>query len=152
MKSRRIHFGPIAVAAWVVAIGWIVLAVWIFVAFEPSWATAAAWVASLAGLLTGWVAFSLRIVTDANGIRIPGEPQLAWEDVDSVGVRPGLLHLPVVITLQGRGLSEHPMEGLGAGRRTAHKLAQKVADAGGLGPVEPPQQRSKRGAARRAAR
>ncbi len=152
MKSRRIHFGPIAIVAWVVAIGWIALAVWIFVGLEPSWATAAAWVASLAGLVTGWVAFSLRVVTDADGIRIPGEPKLAWDDVDSVLVRPGLLHLPMAVTHKGRGISEHPMEGLAAGRRTARKLAQRVADAGGLGTVEQLNQQSKRGAARRAAR
>lgn len=152
MRSRRIHFGPIATVAWVVAIGWIALAVWIFVALEPSWATAASWVASLAGVLTGWVAFSLRVVTDGEGIRIPGEPKLAWDDVDSIGVRPGPLHLPIVMTRQGRGISEHPMEGLAAGRRTAQKLAQKVADVGGLETVELPQQHSKRGAARRAAR
>lgn len=151
MKRRRIHLGPFVLAAWLFAIGWVALAVWIFLAQDAPWANAATAVAGLAGLVTGWVAFSLRIVTDGQGIRIPGERKLSWDDIDSISVRPGLLSVPVAVTLHGRGVAEHPMEGLAAGRRTARRLAQKVADAGGLGEVPQPQRPAKRGPARRGA-
>lgn len=149
--KRRTHTGPLAIVAWVIALGWFALAVVIFLVFEDSWASLAAGLATLAGIVTGWIAFSLRVVTDAEGVRIPGQRPIAWDDIDSIEVKPGLLNVPQVVTRQGRGLIEHPVEGLAAGRRRSVRLAQRIADAGELGSVPALVRANRRGKARRAA-
>ncbi len=151
MNRRRTHIGPLAIIAWLLAAGWVALGVVTILVVHDSWAPLAATIATMAGAVTGWIAFSLRVVTGAFGVRVPGNPPITWDDVDSVEIRPGLLHIPVLITQQGRGLVEHPREGLAAGRRLAHRLAQKVSDTGELGQVLEPARRGRRGKARRAA-
>lgn len=130
--------GPFALFAWAVTVAWLGLAAAVLVVLPPPAHVAFAVAAVLAGVATGWVARSMAVHVGPDGITLPGRERIAWSDVDEVALVPGAITVPVVTVRVGRALADHPLDGLaGVGRASgvARRLAERVADFGGLGPV-----------------
>lgn len=130
--------GPFVVLAWVVTVAWLTLTPVLFVVLPAPSNAAFAVVAALAGIATGWVAWSMAVRVGPDGITLPGRDRIAWSDVDEVALVSGAVTVPVVTIRSGRALADVPLDGLaGVGRDSsvARRLAERVADAGDLGPV-----------------
>ncbi len=126
------------VLTWVVAVGWLVLAAYSFFALaEPTrWVLGGVSVAGALG--TGWLASSLRIPYDDEGLRLPRRGHVSWDQVDSVDLVPGLVCVPVLSLHAGRVLDEVHLDGLawfGGTNGMARALAEKVARAADLDAV-----------------
>lgn len=127
--------GPVTVFAWAVTAGWVVLAAGVAVTLASPLNVAGAAVALLLGVATGWLASSLGVHLDGDGLRVGRAARIAWDDVASIDVDPGRLVLPVASVRRGRALVDVPLDGLAGPAALARRLAQRVADAGDLGPV-----------------
>jgi len=123
---------------WVIAVGWLALAAYSLLALaEPiRWVLGGVAVAGALG--TGWLARSLRVPYDDDGMRLPRWGQVRWDQVDSVDLVPGLICVPVVSLRSGRMLDDVHLDGLawfGGTNGRARTLAERVARAGGLDAV-----------------
>lgn len=130
--------GPMVVMAWLVAAGWLVLAVVcpLVLAAPGGWVLGA--LGALGASLTAWLALSLRVRHDAAGLVLPGHGHVAWEQVEAVDVRPGLVCVPVVGVRQGRAVSEVSLGGLawfGGPDGAARTLAERIAALAGVAEV-----------------
>lgn len=141
--------GPVTVFAWAVAVGWFVLATVVGATVPSPANVAGAAVAAVFGVATGWLAASLGVRVDADGLRVGRAPRIAWDDVAGLEVGPGRLTLPVASVRRGRALVDVSLDGLAGPAGLARRLAQQVADAGELGPVGV-RDAAGRGSARRA--
>ena len=148
VASRSVT-GPAAALAWLVAVGWLALAAAVVLTVVAPWNLLGAAVAVVLGVATGWLASSLGVRVDGDGLRIGRAGRLPWDDVTAITLGPGRFVVPQASVRRGRALMDVPLDGLGAPAGLARRLAQRVADAGELGPigVRTPEAR---GAARRA--
>lgn len=134
--TPRVLRGPLAWVGWAVAAAWLGLGVVAWLRFgEPAgWVIAG--VSALAAAATGVVSNGLRVLVSEAGVTLAGGHEVAWEDVDHVGVRSGLVSVPYLAVRVGRALDDVPLDGIAAfGRSGALRLAEQVADAGSLGEV-----------------
>lgn len=136
--TSRAFSGPMVVVTWVVAVGWLALAAYSFFALaEPiRWVLGGVSVAGALG--TGWLASSLRIPYDDEGLRLPRRGHVRWDQVDSIDVTPGPLSVPVLSLRSGRMLEDVYLDGLawfGGANGLARTLAEKVARTAGVDAV-----------------
>ncbi len=127
------------VVTWVVAVGWVALAAYSFVALAETIRWVLGGVSVVGALGTGWLASSLRIPYDDEGLRLPRRGHVGWDRVDSVDLTPGALSVPVLSLRSGRVLEEVPLDGLawfGGPTGLARTLAEKVARAAGVKDVD----------------
>lgn len=126
------------VLTWVVAVGWLTLAAYSFFALAEPTRWVLGGVSVVGALGTGWLASSLRIPYDDEGLRLPRRGHVSWDQVDSVDLVPGLVCVPVVSLHSGRVLDEVHLDGLawfGGTNGMARALAEKVARAADLDAV-----------------
>lgn len=136
--SPQVLRGPFTWLALAVALGWVALAGASLVLLSGPVSLAAALGCVVAAALTAWIAATLGVTVDADGVRVGRGGVTAWADVSSVDVRSGVLSVPVLSVRQGRALADVPLEGLawwGRSSALATGLAQRIADAGDLGAV-----------------
>lgn len=134
--TSRVLRGPFSIAGWAVAVAWLAVGTvaWLRLAEPLNWIVPVFCV--LAGLGTAYVSWGLVVRVGAGGVSGVGVPAIAWEDIEHVGVRPGVVSVPFLTVRRGRALDELPLDGIaGFGRGSAVRMAQEVADAGGLGEV-----------------
>ncbi len=150
--ATRTFAGPMIVVTGLVSVGWFVLA-----ALSFGWLPHPAGLllgsgGVLGGLITAWLALSMRVAHDEAGLHLPRLGHVPWERVHAVEVQPGLVSVPYVVVREGRALTDIPLDGLawfGGPEGFAGGLAEQVAAAAGLPGVEVRAQRGGRG--RRAA-
>lgn len=135
--TPRVLRGPFALAGWAIAAAWVVLGV--FAAWrlgQPvGWAIAAA--ALVAAALTAWIARGLVVRLTDVGVSGSGLPEIAWQDIEHVGVRGRLVTIPFVAVHRGRALDDLTLDGIASpSRAKALALAHQVAEAGGLEVIE----------------
>ena len=138
--AKRTIVGPMAIATWVVAAGWAGLAVYAFVGLGSAWGIGIGAAALVGAAATGFIASTMSVSWDADGILIRGRGRLAWDDLDAVSLHPGIVSVPHLDVRVGRALDSIPLDGLAwFGRRgLAHASAERLASAGGLGEVRVP--------------
>lgn len=127
--------GPMVFLTWVVAAGWLALAIGSFVALGRPWGIVLGLVGLVGAAGTGWLARSMVVRWDADGLVLPGRGRTVWDDIERLEVQPGFVSVPMVALRQGRGLVDVPLDGLawfGRAGRTASRLAGRVAEAGDL--------------------
>ena len=117
------------------ALGWFALGAGVSLTVVAPWNLAGAAVAVVLGVATAWVAAGLGVRVDGDGLRVGRAPRVPWDDVTAIALRPGPFVIPVVSVRRGRALVDLPLEGLAAPAGLARRFAQRVADAGELGPV-----------------
>ena len=122
--------------------GWAVAGAWVALAVAALWRMAEPWnwvvgVFSLASsVATAVVARGLAVRVGDAGVSAAGLHEVAWEDVEHVGVRGRAVAVPYLSVRRGRALEDVPLDGIACvGRGPALRLAQEVADAGALGQV-----------------
>lgn len=134
--AKRTIVGPMAVVTWVVAAGWLALAIYSFVELGSAWGIGIGSFAALGAVVTGWVAFTMAVSWDADGIHIRGHGRLPWEHLEAVSLHSGVLSVPHLDIRIGRAVDSIPLDGLAwFGRRLAHASATRLASVGGLGDV-----------------
>lgn len=136
--ASRTFAGPMIVVTWLVAVGWFVLAVLSLVWLPRPGGLLLGVGGILGGLVTSWMALSLRVRHDEAGIHLPRLGHVAWERVHAVEVQPGLVSVPYVVVREGRALDEVPLDGLawfGGPDGFARTMAEQVAGAAGLSGV-----------------
>lgn len=146
--SRRWFSGPMGVLTWLVALGWLALAAGSFVGLAAPGGTVLGVVGLAGALATGWLAVSMRVPCDAEGIVLPRVGRVPWSAIDAVEVHPGLVSVPVVSVRRGRALDEVPLDGLawfGGPAGVARTLAERVARQAGIDDVGVRTERSARG-------
>lgn len=90
----------------------------------------------LGAVLTGWLALSMVVRYGPFGVRVPGQGEVSWDDVESVELLAGALGVPAIGVRQGRALTDVQLGGLAwFGTALPLKLAQRLADAGDKGEV-----------------
>ena len=134
--SARVLRGHFSLAGWAVSAAWVALAVaaaWRMA--EPwNWVVAAFSVAASGA--TAVVARGLAVRGRDTGVSGAGLPEVAWEDVEHVGVRGRAVSVPYLSVRRGRALDDVALDGIACvGQAPALRLAQQVADAGDLGEV-----------------
>ncbi len=135
--ARRTIVGPMAAVTWVVAAGWAALAVYSFVELGTAWGIGIGIAAVVAAAATGYVASTMAVSWDADGVLIRGRGRLPWNDLESVSLHSGILSVPHLDVRAGRAVDSIPLDGLAwFGRRgLAHASAERLASMGGLGDV-----------------
>lgn len=134
--ATRVLRGPFSIGGWVVAVLWLPVAALAASRVAEPWNWALGVFSVLAGIATAFVARGLVVRVSDTGVSTVGVPEVAWEDIEHVGVRPGLVSVPHLAVRRGRALEELPLDGVATfGRAAAVRWAQQVADAGGLGEV-----------------
>lgn len=146
--SARTFAGPMVVVTGVVAAGWFVLAVLSLAFLQRPGGLVLGVGGLLGGLITSWLALSLRVRHDEVGVQLPRLGHVPWDRVHAVEVQPGLVSVPFVVVREGRALTDVPLDGLawfGGPDGFARSLAEQVAAAAGLSEVGV---RSQRGGSR----
>lgn len=134
--TRRTIVGPMAVLTWVVAAGWVALSVYSFLGLTSEWGIGIGIAAVLAAAATGYVAVTMAVSWNADGVLIRGRGRLPWDDLEAVTLHAGALSVPHLDVRTGRAVDSIPLDGLAwFGRRLAHASAQRLAAAAGLGEV-----------------
>ena len=134
--ARATLRGPVVWVAWIAVVGWLALGVGALVTLDAPLGTWLGLLWLVLAFVTGAIAVSLGVGVGPDGVRLPGREPLAWDDIESVSIRTGVVWQPVVNVRQGRGLVGVPLEGLGwFGTGTARRLAERISGAGDLGPV-----------------
>ena len=131
----RTFSGPMVVITGLVAVGWFVLGALSFVGLSRPAGLLLGTAGVLGGLVTAWLALSLRVRHDDAGIVLPRLGHVPWEQVHAVEVQPGLVSVPYVVVRQGRALADVALDGLawfGGPDGYARGLAEQVAAAAGL--------------------
>ena len=126
----RTFSGPMVVITGLVAVGWFVLGALSFVGLSRPAGLLLGAAGVLGGLVTAWLALSLRVRHDDAGIVLPRLGHVPWEQVHAVEVQPGLVSVPYVVVKEGRTLTDVPLDGLawfGGPDGYARGLAEKVA-------------------------
>ena len=127
--------GPMVVITALIAIGWFVLGVLSFVGLQPPAGTVLGVGGIIGGLATAWLALSMRIIHDDEGIILPRRGRVSWDRIHSVEVQPGIVSVPYVVVSEGRALTDIPLDGLawfGGPQGLAGDFAEKLAAAAGL--------------------
>lgn len=138
--STRVLRGPFTLVGWGVAVLWLAVGAFALLRLAEPWNVALAGFAAVAAVATGAVARGLVVRIRDTGVSAVGVPEVAWEDVEHVGVRRGLVSVPYVTVRRGRALDDLPLDGIACFRPGgALRLAREVADAGGLGEVRLPE-------------
>lgn len=128
--------GQLATVGWLVAVLWLGVAAFAWWRLDQPWNWAVTAFAVLAAAGTAFVSRGLVVRVADAGVSGDGVPTVAWGDVEHVGVHPGWVSVPYLAVRRGRAIDELPLDGIaGFGRGPAVRLAQQVADAGGLGEV-----------------
>ncbi|MDO5533262.1 MAG: hypothetical protein Q4F65_01235 [Propionibacteriaceae bacterium] len=130
--------GPMVVVTWLVALGWVVLAIVSWVGLPAPGGIILAAVGSVAALLTGWLAATMVVSHDAEGVELPKLGRTEWADVQAIELHEGLVSVPYVVVRQGRTLTDVPLDGLawfGGTDGLARTLAEKLAAAAGIDAV-----------------
>lgn len=151
--QARTFSGPMIVVTWLVAVGWLILGALSFLGLPQPGGVALGVVGIVGGLVTSWLALSLRVRHDDAGIVLPRLGHVTWERVDAVQIQPGLVSVPYVVVRDGRALTDVPLDGLawfGGPEGFARTMAEQVAAAAGLTDVAVRPRRSA-GQGRRAA-
>ncbi len=142
--------GPFATFGWVVAAGWLGVGGLAWWRLPEPWGWVVAGCCLLAAVATALVARGLRVDLGPAGVAGPGLAEVPWSNIDHVGVRSGLAHVPFIVVQRGRALDEVALDGIAAfSRRAAVALAEQVADAGDLGDVVIPDKPQASGPGRR---
>ena len=150
--SSRAFSGPMAVVTWLVAVGWFVLGLLSILGLSFPAGIVLGVLGIAGGLVTAWLALTLRVAHDEDGIELPKLGHVPWERVHAVEIQPGLVSVPYVVVRQGRALTDVPLDGLawfGGPDGYARGLAEQVARAADVETVGVRGQRGGRG--RRAA-
>ncbi len=128
--------GPFLVVGLVVAAAWLALGVVGALRLTSPWNIVVAAVAVVATAVTAWISWGLRVKVADTGVSASGMPEIAWEDIEHVGVRSGLVAVPYLSVRRGRALDDMPLDGIaGLGTGMATRLAERLAAAGDLGDV-----------------
>lgn len=133
MNQTRAFVGPLATITALVAVCWLALATWALLGVGNTYGVLLGIVGVVSGILTGWLAWAMRVTWDDEGISLPGRGFEPWGVVDAVSLRKGFLTMPVVGVREGRAILEVPLEGLawfGAGFPTG--VAERIARAAGV--------------------
>ena len=136
--STRAFTGPMTVVTWLVAVGWFVLALLSIVGLAAPAGVVLGGLGAVGALSTAWIALSLRIPYDDDGIRLPKLGHVPWGDVHAVEVQPGVVAVPYLVVRRGRALDEVPLDGLawfGGAEGYTRALAEKVARTAGVDDV-----------------
>lgn len=130
--------GPMVVLAWLVAAGWLAVAVICPLTLPAPGGWVLGGVGAMGASLTAWLALSLRVRHDEAGLVLPGHGHVPWADVEAVGVRPGLVCVPLVEVRRGRAVAEVALGGLawfGGPDGVARSLAERIAGLAGVAEV-----------------
>jgi len=139
-NTRRTLVGPMVWVTWAVALGWLALAVGSVWSLCRTWGGAVGLGALIGAVSTGWLAWSMRVRYDADGVWLGRRGHTPWAHVHSVEVQPGIIAVPVVGVRVGRGVADVHLDGLawfGGAQGRARRLAERVAEAGRV-PQAPP--------------
>lgn len=134
----RTFAGPMVVVTGLVAVGWFVLGALSFLGLPAPGGILLGLAGITGGLTTAWLALSLRVPYDEDGVVLPRQGRVPWSRVHAVEVQPGLVSVPYVVLRDGRALSDVPLDGLawfGGPDGYAKDLAEGVAAAAGLSGV-----------------
>lgn len=146
--SARSFSGPMTVVTWLVAVGWFVLGLLSLLGLSFPAGIVLGVLGIAGGLVTAWLALSLRIAHDERGIELPKVGHVPWERVHAVEIQPGLVSVPYVVIRHGRALTDVPLDGLawfGGPDGYARGLAEQVARAADVETVTVRGQRGGRG-------
>ena len=128
--TARSFSGPMSVVTWFVAVGWFVLGLLSILGLAWPGGLIIGLIGIVSGLVTAWIALSLRVPYDDAGIELPKTGRVPWEKVHAVEIQPGLVSVPYVVVKEGRTLTDVPLDGLawfGGPDGYARGLAEKVA-------------------------
>ncbi|MFV0405836.1 MAG: hypothetical protein ACK5LN_03275 [Propioniciclava sp.] len=130
--------GPLRTITWAVALGWLGLAAFGFWRLGYPWGWVLGGLGILAGLVTSWLGFTMRVRWDGAGIYLPTAGKVSWDQVDRVSLRRGLVTVPQVDIRDGRALQTFPLESLAwfGTSGAARALAQRIANLAEAGPVQ----------------
>lgn len=139
--------GPMVLATWAVALGWAALSVGSFLALPAPLNGVVGVGAALGAAATAWLAVRLGVRYDAARIVLPGRGVTHWSDVLHIELDGRAIVVPVVGLRSGRGIEEVPLDGLAwfAPSGVPRRLAQQLAEAGGLMEVTQRQRGPRRG-------
>lgn len=134
--KRTMLVGPMVWVTAALCVVWIGVGAASFLLLRPPSGMVLAGVCLAGTSGTAWLALSMVVRHGPFSVHLPGHGEVSWSDIASIELQPGLLSVPTVSVRQGRALSEVELGGLAwFRRRTSQRLAERLAEAGGLGEV-----------------